>query len=376
MTIQIPANIVAFAGGEQNLGVYKMFRDYWNQYQDRNGVKNMEFATTTVNDKGETVSISFDEKEVAMNAALKREILRIAGIQDFAAFPLETWATHPTLKWATFAVVSAMIDMILPETINTSMGLYTETRNIGWGDTAAFDVSPRDLFVVSKAGRAKRLSEVHMQYKGQVVVNPENHELTVGVSLYRVLAGKESLAELVAKVARSMETAISVEAYNAFVTAMNTLTTGAAGTKVVGYTQTDFANTAQKIAAFNGGSKPLVFGTQVALATILPADANYRYDLESDYVKFGYIKNFLGTDIVVLPQIADWQNPFQLLVSDSYLWFLSPSGGKFLKVVLEGSTLSYVSDTYAYANLMQTSTIYKSWGVGIATAAIAGVITI
>jgi hypothetical protein len=184
------------------------------------------------------------------------------------------------------------------------------------------------------------------------------------------------LADLVAKVARSMETAISIEAYNAFVTAMSTLSTGAAGTKVVGYTQTDFAQLSQKIAAFNGGSRPIVLGTQVALANILPADANYRYDLESDYVKFGYIKNFLGSDIVVLPQIADWQNPFQLLVSDSFLWFLSPSGGKFLKVVLEGSTLSYVSDTYAFANLLQTSTIYKSWGVGIATAAIAGVMTV
>jgi hypothetical protein len=368
MTIKIPANVVLFAGGEQNLGVYKMFRDYWNQYRSIEGAKNMEFATTTVNDKGETVSISFSEKEEAMNAAFKREILRMAGVTNFAEFPLETWASHPTLKWATFAIVSAMVDMILPEVLIESVGLYSDVRTIGWGDSAAFDVEPRDLFVVSKAGRGKRTTEIHKQFKGQVVINPEPRELTVGVSLYRVLCGKESLAEFVAKVVRSFEYQFTVDIYTAFAAALAAVSaTAVTGLRVTGYTQSDFINLAQKVTAWNGGAKAIAIGTLQALATVFPTDANYRYDIESEYLKVGYIRTMAGVDMMVLPQVADWASPFGLKLSDTDIWIISPSSQKIVKAVLEGSTLAYTSDVYANANLVQTSTMTKSWGTGIAT---------
>ena len=376
---KIPAQVLAFAGAQQDsskLAPYKMFVDYWNHYMSRNGKEGLEYSTTTVNESDEVVSISFDEKEAAMNKALTKEIMRHAGITSFDQFPLETWANHPSLKWATFAVVSALVDMILPQVIIDSIGLYSDIRTIGWGDSAAFDVEPRDLFVVSKAGRAKRVSEINKQFKGQVVINPEQRELTVGVALYRVLAGKESLAEFVMKVARSMEAQLTLDAYNAFVVATAALSTGAAGLKVAGYTQTDFVTLAQKVSAWNGGQKVIAVGTQLALANIIPADANYRYEIDSDFVKLGYVRNFAGVDIMVMPQVADFTTPFQTLISNSYLWFISPGSQKLLKVVLEGSTTSYASDVYANANLLQTSTMYKSWGVGVATNAVAGCMTV
>ena len=374
---KIPAQVMMFAGGEANIAVYKMFHDYWNQYRSRNGAEGLEFSTTTVNAQGEPVSISFDEKEAAMNAALKKEIMRVAGVASFDQFPLETWATHPTLRWATFAVVSAMIDMILPETIIDSIGLYSDVRTIGWGDSAAFDVEPRDLFVVSKAGRAKRTSEVHKQFKGQVVINPEQRELTVGVSLYRVLAGKESLADFVAKVTRSLETQLTLDVYDAFVVAMSALsTTASTGLKVIGYTQSDFVTLAQKVTAWNGGIKPVCLGTQLALANILPADGGYRYDIESEFVKLGYIRNFIGTDVILIPQVADYTAPFSTRISNNFLWFVSPTAQKIMKVVLEGNTLAYTTDVYANANLTQTSTMIKSWGVGVATNAVGACMTV
>ena len=375
-TSKIPAQVIQFAGGESKLAPYKMFIDYWNHFQANNGKSGLEYSKTTLDSNGEVVSISFDEKEVAMNKALKAEIMRHAAISNFDQFPLETWATHPTLKWATFAVVSALVDMILPQTIIESIGMYTDVRTIGWGDSAAFDVEPRDLFVVSKAGRNNRRAEVHKQFKGQVVINPEARQITVGVSLYRVLAGKESLAEFVGKVARSVETRMTKDVYDAFVVATAALSTGAAGLKVAGYTQTDFATLAQKVSAWNGGAKPVVVGTQLALANVIPADANYRYEIDSDFVKLGYVRNFLGTDVVVLPQLADFTTPFQTLISNSYLWFLSPGSQKIMKLVLEGNTLAYSDDVYANANLMQTSTMIKSWGVGVATNAVAGCMTV
>jgi len=373
--MKIPNQVLSFAG-EQNLTPYKMFVDYWNHYRALNGAKNVEYQQNTLTPEGAVIPLTFSEKEEKLNAALKREIMRVAGVQNFDQFPLETWANHPTLKWATFAVVSAIIDMILPDTIIDSIGIYSEVRTIGWGDSAAFDVSPRDLFIVSKAGRSKRTTELHKQFKGQVTVIPEPREMTVFVSLMKVLAGKESLAEFVMKMTRSFETQFANDVYDAFYTAMEAVDASADGLKVAGYTQAEFVRLSQTVAAWNGGSRPVAIGTQRALASILPANANYRYDFESEYVKVGYLRNFQGTDIMVLPQVADWTTPFGLKLADNRIWIVSPSSQKIVKVVLEGSVLSYTSDVYANANLVQTSTLIKSWGTAIATNAVAAVITL
>jgi hypothetical protein len=152
--------------------------------------------------------------------------------------------------------------------------------------------------------------------------------------------------------------------------------TSSTGLKVAGYSQPEFVRLSQTVAAWNGGAKPIAIGTQVALANILPSNANYRYEIDSDFVKVGYLRNFQGTDIMVLPQIADWTSPYSLKLSNSRIWFVSPSSQKIVKVVLEGSTLAYGRDYYEHANLLQTSTIMKSWGTAIATSAVAGTMTV
>jgi hypothetical protein len=376
MTIKTPNQVVNFAG-EANLAPYKMFADYFAHYSALNGAKGVEYQETVTDSNGAVQKISFSEKEEKMNAALKREIMRIAGIQNLDAVPLASWANHPTLRWATFAVVSAMVDMILPDSIIESIGIYSDVRTIGWGDSAAFDVSPRDLFIVSKAGRSKRTTELHKQFKGQVTVIPEPREMTVFASLMKILAGKESLAEMATKMVKSFEVALSYDVYDAFATAMgNVSNTASTGLRVAGFTQAEFVRLSQTVGAWNGGAKPVAIGTQLALANILPADANYRYDIASDFVKIGYVRNFQGTDVMVLPQVADYTTPFGLKLANDKIWIVSPSSQKLIKVVLEGSALSYSSDVYANANLIQTSTLIKSWGIAVATNAVAAQITL
>ena len=374
--MKIANQILEFAG-ESNIAPYKMFADYFNHYRSLNGEKNVEFQATTVTPEGVSVPLSFSEKEEKLNAALKREIMRVAGIGSIEQFPIEAWANHPTLKWATFAVVSAMIDMDLPEVVMNHIGLYSDVRTIGWGDSAAFDVSPRDLFVVSKAGRSKRTTELHKQFKGQITIIPEPRQMAVMVSLMKVLAGKESLAELVIKMVRSFELELSYDVYNTMATAMAALSnTASTGLRVAGYTQAEFLRLSQTVSSWNGGARAIAVGTQAALGKILPADANYRYELDSDFVKLGYIRNFLGTDIMMLPQIADWTTPFGLKLHDDRIWIISPSSQKLVKVVLEGSVLSYADGAFANANLIQTQSMIKSWGTAIATNSVAAQISL
>jgi hypothetical protein len=362
--MKISNNVLQFASG--NMKLFEQFQDYWNHYCNREG-KKTEYDTT----------ISFDEKEQKLNAALRKEIIRRSGVVYAQESNLAEWFYHPNVQHEMFAVIGALVDMVIPDTIVDTIGLYTDIKNGGFGDSFAFDIEPRDLFVVSKSGKSVRGGEVHKQFKGQVTIIPEFHQLTVGVSLYGVLSGKESLANLVAKVVRSMETQMSVDAYNAFYTAMAALSsTTTTGLQVSGYSESSLIRLAEQVTSWNQGAKAMIVGTSLALLNVLPDDANYRYTLGDPFTTVGHIPVIAGFDVMMLPQVADWNTPFGRLLSDSYIWIVSPSAQKILKLCLEGQSISFTDEPFRNANLSTQSTVLKSWGIGVATSAIAGTIAL
>jgi hypothetical protein len=368
--IKVPSNVLAFA---KDTTPYEMFVDYYRHYQSINGGKKYDFQS--LNSKGQP--LSFSEKEVQMNEALRKEVARVSGVSFDPAIPMEQWAMNPLVSWASFAVVSALVDMVLPDSLIDSIGLYTDVINIGWGDSAAINIKSRDLFVVSKSGHAQKSSEIHKQFETTVTVVPEPHQITVQVALYKVLCGKESLSEFVSKAIKSIESQMAVDAYTVFATAMGNLTTtGSALMKVVGFNMDSLLSLSQRVQAWNGGAKPVLAATLRAARYILPDDGNYRYTLESDFVKLGYVRTVSGLDVMILDQFADWSTPFSTVLSDANVYVISPSVNKLLKLVIEGSTLSNVTAPFDNSNLTQNATFIKNWKAAVATNAVAGLMTV
>jgi len=362
--MSIPNNILTFAA---NGKLQEQFLDYWNHFRNISEKKNVEYDTT----------LSFDEKEKRLNQALLKEIIRRTGLNYATEENIGEWFYHPNVAHETFAVINALVDMILPDSIIETIGLYTDVKVGAFGDSFSFDFEPRDLFVVSKHGRAQKSTEVHKQFKGQVTLVPEWHELTVGVSMYSVLSGKASLAQLVSKAARSIETAMSLDAYDAFATAMSNLSnTATTGLRVAGYTQANLIQKCEQVGAWSMGAKPIVVGTATALLNVLPDDANYRYTLSDPYTTIGYIPTINGYDVMRMPQVAD-QNTFGALrIANDRLWIIAPASQKIIKLCLEGNTISNTTGVFENADLSQSTTIMKSWAAGVATNAVGAVITL
>ena len=350
-----------------NKPLAEAFTDYWNHHLAVDEKKTVEYDKTR----------SFSEKEDLLNKAIRKEIIKRANVPYAAEDNVDQWFTHPNVIHETFAVINSLVDMILPDSIIDTIGLYAETRVGPWGDNFSFDIEPRDLFTVSKSGKAQKTTEVHKQYRGQVTITPEMHELTVGVSMYSVLSGKESLANLVSKAIRSIETQLTLDAYDAFATAMSALSdTAMTGLRIAGYTQANLIRLCEQIGAWSLGAKPVVVGTSTALLNVLPDDANYRYTLSDPYVTLGYIPTINGYDVMRLPQVADLSTFAALKIANDRLWILAPSSQKIVKVCLEGNTLSNTTGVFENSDLTQTTTLMKSWGLGIATNAMAAVITL
>jgi len=129
----------------------------------------------------------------------------------------------------------------------------------------------------------------------------------------------------------------------------------------------------QKVSAWNQ-SKAIAVCTALAAQAILPDDANYRYTLEDDFVRLGYVRNFKGTDLIILPQIAKFETEFDLVLDDTKIWLLSPARGKMVKLAIEGNTLANTSGHLDNADLQSVATLNTSWATGIATSALAGII--
>lgn len=364
MTIKLPSNVVAFAAGDTSL--FESFKDYWNQYQSENGGKKVAFST----------DVSFAEKEDRLNKALIREIGKRSGV-DLTNMAMEQAITHPLVGWALGNLASQLIDAVLPDTIIDSTAAYAEVRTLGYGETALFNINSRDLFPVSRAGRlGMREAEMHKGYEGQVVLNPEMREITASVSLFRVLTGQESLSRFTVKCLRSIETAMTQDIYTVFNDAMAALdSTANTGLRVSGYTALDLTKLAQRVSAFSGGAQPILLGTKVALASVLPDDSNYRYDLiDSPFVTLGHVRVINGVSIFELPQVANWNAPFRTYLSDSRLYIIAPGTDKLVKVVLGGAMVSNVTNSFDSSLLLQNATMFKAWKAGIVTSSLGATI--
>ena len=324
--------------------------------------------------------VSFSEKEALINKAILADIEKVAGVSlAMENIDPAVMANHPNIRFASFAVVGQLIDQIVPEVIDKSIGLYTDTQFGNFGDSFRFDVEPNDLFFVSKAGRDQRTVEFQRQFNGTQYIIPENRAITVYVNLFRVLCGMDSLAKFVMKAILSVEAQITKEVYQAMDAAMLALPTSPVGgelkiTAAGGVVpKADAIALAERVTAYNGGAQAVFVGTKVALSHIFPAaESGFRYTDAG----IAYFRNTWGIDTMEIRQVADWTHKYKLALDDTHIYVVSPAAQKLVKLCYEGATLSNTVPAYDAANKTEATTLNKSWGIGIATNAVAGLIVL
>ena len=361
---KLPMNVVNFAAQTTDSAlVYELFQDYFCHYMDETQKRNIGAYDN---------SCTLSEKEQKMHRQLLSEVQKLSGAK-INVENAKMMAKNPMVTWATFAVVEAMIDAILPLTLINSIGTYTEIRNIGFGDSASFEIAPRSLMTVSTGANAQRTSFVQKQFKTTKTLTAINHVVTTQVSMYKVLCGIESLAEFVRKAVLSIETEMTKDAYNAFKAGLTALTMPA-NLKVTGYTQKDLLKICERVTAYNGGAKAVIIGTASAISNILPQGSDgWRIVIDGNNMGIHLIRNFFDYDIMVLPQVATGNfATFDMALDDNEVYIVSPQSDKLVKGVLEGSDLINSNDYYDNANLTSNATINKRWAFEFLSNAVAG----
>ena len=350
--IRIPDNVLRFSNG--NVDLYKAWGDYFNHYRAVNFKANVDYDR----------NVSFEEKTEKLHKAIEARIGEVAGINN-TGFSDAVWKTNPNYRWATFAVIGSMIDMVIPEVVVDDFMQFAEVRNGGFGDNFVFDIASSDLFIVSKGANGKRHTFAQRQFNGQVTLIPEPRFVTVEEDLYRILCGKRNLAEYAMKCALAMEKELSIDVYKAINDTYATLPTNF---KEASFTVDGFVELAQRVQAANGGARCVVFGTKLGLSKILPSNDYLKAQLGDTYNRMGYLTTFMGVDLFEIPQkIDDTAGDYSFALEDDKLYFISTGVQKLVKIGFEGDTTPITDGQYANANLTQVTTLQKRWAVGIAT---------
>jgi hypothetical protein len=356
-------NVKAFS--ETSKDLYEAMKSYSKNYNDeRKGIKAFS-------------EHSKEEMGTLINKAFVMEVAKQSNTElptDMSRTNIQRYVSNPMVKYFANQIRDIMIDAILPDVLMTGTIRYiADIKSADLGDTIRFDIKSNSLFTVSKAGRRQRTTNLQKTFRTTVTMEGENHELTVGTNLFEIMTGQSYLAEEVMKVGISIEKAMLTDAYDAFIGAVGSLD---GNLKVANYSENALIKLCQTVTAYNGGRKAVILGTPVALKSVLPTNANYRYLLDNEYVKLGHLQTFNGYDVVPLEQVADESasEAYSLKLDDSRIYVVSPAADKIVKIGVFGGTMSHQDDGYANANKQIESTTEKDWNVAVITNATAGIV--
>ena len=274
---------------------------------------------------------------------------------------------------ASFAVVDATVNAILPQVLTPAFGLFTDFRFVSLGDVVKFKIMPNQFFTVSKGGTGERTIHRQKDFAQDIIVAPVEHIVTVYTDMYRVLAGKEDIADFVARVVLAIEQAMYSDALNALMTGLNNLPTGTY--KISGaFDMKTLVKMAETVQVYNAGVRPIIAGSATALMHVLPdSTLGYRGNYDANGGSIELIKNVYGYDVIKMDNAAAQGGG--LVLPDDKIFVVSPAQDKLVKAVVSNA-LTNSNQFYDNADLTSDYTTRKMWEFVYASAAKAAVYTV
>lgn len=135
--------IVFSTNAEQDL--IPAWKDYVNHYRKEN------FSTK----KTVSTTLSLMEKETIVNKAAFSEISKHANI-DSSFIGKAQMSTNPMYRWAFFAVVNKLVDIVIPDILAEDFYAFANVSVVGRGNSGKFTMKSSDLFEVSINANSRR----------------------------------------------------------------------------------------------------------------------------------------------------------------------------------------------------------------------------
>lgn len=311
-------------------------------------MKNVANATPSSNFSYNGENLSY----MAMNETLRNELNALVGTEEL----------YEQNKRLVFSLMEQTMDDIIPNRLIDAYGQFAEIKTFNQGDKPVFKRRTgltRAKQFVTRVG----LAGVYETFK----LGSESFEVgtsAIGgaaqIGFEEFLDGRVNFAELTQIIMDGMDELIYREIAAALMTSIDQLP-AANRVSAAGFDEggLDFlVNTASAYGT------PTIYCTREFAVKIVPADGWVSDEIRNERWSTGYLANYKGVRVVILPQTLEDETNSRKVIDPGYAWVI-PAGAndKPVKVAFEGTT--HIRERNDNDDWSRDIQVYRKVGVGV-----------
>lgn len=311
----------------------------------------MKAAATTgpsksYNYKGENLSAA------ALNATLRQELNELAG----------TYELYRRNKIELFELLEETLNAVVPQTIKDAYMQFAETKTYAQGDRPVFKVKGLGRQRAKQFVTRAALAGLYETFKlGETWFEVPTYALAgaAHIGFEEFLDGRVDMSELVQLVMDGLDDKIYKEVINALISSINQLPAANQGT-TNGFSETIMDRLVSVASAYG---TPTIYCTRDFAAKMIPTDARFSDNMKDTFWNVGYLGNYKGTRVVILPQSLEDESNSKWVIDPGYAWVIPSDGNnKPVKIAFEGTLHMKDLDNYDWSKEIH---FYQKVGVSV-----------
>ena len=271
---------------------------------------------------------AFNDKAIA--AAYERSGKDPVKTNVAMAFRMQDFET------AFMSVIEETIDNVNSKNEIEEILTFADVRSLAEGDSMNVDIKATNAYFFYKTGRGKSFGRTQKYYGTNVVLTPTPAETTISFNRKDIIAGRVDWGHEIARAVRGIRSGYLQDiASLLFDTTKNPI-----GNKIIStgaYSEVDFRTKLQTMAARNGSSNSVIYGTSIALSPVLPTNAQLQLGLGIDYMDRGFLATPFGNRAIELPQALKADNA-TAIIQNGYVIGMSLDVSKPISIGISGET--------------------------------------
>lgn len=297
---------------------------------------------------------SFGEKTYGyseMNETLRTEFQELA--PDYRNYKIN--------QNTIFALIEQTIDDVLPTRVLEQYSQFAEVKTFAQGDKPIFT---QKITQASKRRAKQFIGKVGLAGLYEVFkLDGRSYEVTTNaiggaaqIGFEEFLDGRVNFADVLDIVMQGLDECIYIEIEKQLIGAVANV---ANANKV---TQTAFVETEMDrlIAIADSYGKAAIYCTFEFAATMVPSEGWVSDDMRNQKWNNGYLANYKGHQVIVLPQSYEDETNTVKVIDPSYAWIIPVGAEKPVKIAFEGGA---IVDEYRNYDRSQEIQVYKKVGV-------------
>jgi len=297
---------------------------------------------------------SFGDKNFAyseLQDTLRDEFKNLAG----------TYALYRENKNTVFALLEQTIEDVLPQRVLEQYGSFAEIKTFAQGDKPIFT---QKITTASRRRAKQFIGKVGLAGLYEVFkLDGQSYEVTTNaiggaaqIGFEEWLDGRVDFADVLDIVMEGLDECIYVEIEKQLIGAVANVQ--AANKK----SNNNFveADMDELISIADSYGKSAIYCTYEFAATMVPASGWVSDEMRNQKWNNGYLANYKGHQVVVLPQSYEDEKNQTKVIDPRYAWIIPVGAEKPVKIAFEGQT---IVDEYTNYDRSREVQIYKKVGV-------------